>query len=102
MIQISENRQQAKITYFNYPDVCMAAIEGNKKQLLVINGILNATYSFDNMREDLIIGSFGEVLGGGIIRLCKALNGGERLTEELLKTLDVKEETQCIEEFSED
>jgi len=99
MIQISEARQQVKITYFNYPDICMAAINSEKKQLLVINGILNSIYPFDEIREDFVIMSFGENLGGGIIRLCKALNSGERLTKELLESLNVKEDEKCLEEF---
>ncbi len=86
----------------DYPDVSTAAIDVTKKKILVINGILNTIYSFDDIKEEMIIVSFGAALGGGIIRLCKALNEGQRLTVDLLKTLEVKEDDRCIEELLED
>ena len=91
MIQFSEKQQQAKFVYMNYPDISVGLLDANKKKLLVNNGIVCATYTFDNIRDDIITGSFGNDLGGCILRLCKALNAGDKLTKDLMESLEVKE-----------
>lgn len=97
MIQISELAQVAKFVYMDYPSIAIAIISIKNKGIMISSGLATANYTIGTIQPHCVIPYFGEKMGGDILKLCSSLSAGNRLSADLLKSLDIKDEKICLE-----